>query len=232
MNSSLLLLFASLLAAPPIHQPPGQPSNNPPVAATDPTPSASLDCASCAPGMQRLETRLLHQSVRAIDLGANLRIFDPRSRDWLRTASSDPPAARVLVVYLWTTATQPTASGTAGELPWLREAARRIEAYHGGDVRFLFIAEGVTATEMAARVNPLERPPNLPFFLDADGNIAESLRQAMPGAELPMPITLLLDEQYIVRQAMVGSLAFRRSELVNAISDLLRQVRAVRGQKK
>lgn len=177
--------------------------------------------------VRRDEVRLLHQIVRAIDLSSNLRLFDTRSGDWLRTASSDPPSARVLILYLWTTAA-PTATQ---ELPWLREMARRIEAHHTGDARFLFISEGTSAAEMKSFLAGFaDRAPNLPFFLDGEGAITEGLRQVLPGAELPMPITLLLDDQRIVRQAFVGSLATRRSELVSAVSDLLYEIRATRGR--
>jgi hypothetical protein len=185
------------------------------------------------------ETRLLHQAVRPIDLSNNLRIFDPRAGEWLRTESSDPPAGRVLVVYLWQRAQGATTTPVAtlpGELPWLRELARRVEAYHGGDVRFLFVAEGLSAAELTAALPrpqgaPPERAPSLPFFLDSESGIAETLRQALPGSELPLPVTLLLDDQYVVRQAFIGSLASRRSELVSAISDLLYQLRANRGHR-
>jgi len=202
--------------------------------------AASLGLAGSADiaAMRRDEARLLHQALRSIDLASNLRIFDPRSGEWLRTETSDPPAARVIVVYLWTN----TAPAAAAELPWLRELARRVEAYHGGDVRFLFIAEGVSGQDMKAitagprapsappAASPAaERASGLPFFLDQEGAIAETLRQALLGAKLPLPVTLLLDDQRVVRQAFIGSLASRRSELVSGISDLLYRIRAVRG---
>ena len=218
MNPLLALLFTSLIAVTPVA---------PPVA---PPPAAAAPMATSTPlsadDLRRDEVRLLHQVVRAIDLASNLRIFDGKSGEWLKTNTSDPPGSRVVVLYLWT----PAAPEAAAELSWLRELGRRVEAYHGGDVRFLFIAEGVTAPEMKNFVAGLrDRAPTVPYFLDSENGIADTLRQALPGARLPMPITLILDDQRGVRQAMVGSLAARRSELVSAISDLLYQIRAARG---
>lgn len=185
--------------------------------------------------LHRVEARLLHQALRPIDLGSNLHIFEPRSGEWLSTNSSDPPAARVLVVYLWSAASAVALS----ELPTLREIARRVEAHHDGDARFLFVAEGVSAAQMkaipTAPSSPTGQPykssktenalPPLPYFLDSAGSIPEALRQGQIGAEMPLPVTLLLDEQHVVRHALVGSLVHRRSELVSAISDLLYQIR-------
>ena len=136
MNPLLALLFTSLIAVTPVA---------PPVA---PPPAAAAPMATSTPlsadDLRRDEVRLLHQVVRAIDLASNLRIFDGKSGEWLKTNTSDPPGSRVVVLYLWT----PAAPEAAAELSWLRELGRRVEAYHGGDVRFLFIAEGVTAPEM------------------------------------------------------------------------------------
>ncbi len=216
MSPLLALLFTSLLAVTPVAPPPAAP----PPAVTPAAPPLSPD------DLRRDEVRLLHQVVRAIDLASNLRIFDVKSGEWLKTNTSDPPGSRVVVLYLW----NPAAPEAAAELSWLRELGRRVEAYHGGDVRFLFIAENVTAPEMKNFVAALhDRAPTVPYFLDSESGIADTLRQALPGARLPMPITLVLDDQRGVRQAMVGSLAARRSELVSAISDLLYQIRAARG---
>lgn len=217
MNPLVALLYASLLATPVLPPPPTVPV---PLPAPTVTPPASLE------EQRRQEVRLLHQVVRAIDLASNLRIFDARTGEWLKTNSSDPPSARVVVVYLW----NPAAPEAQAELPWLRELGRRVETYHSGDVRFLFIAESVTAPEMKTFVAGLhDRAPAVSFFLDSEGGIVDTLRQALPGARLPLPITLILDDQRGVRQAMVGSVAARRSELVSAVSDLLYQIRVARG---
>jgi hypothetical protein len=207
------LLYASLLAAPPLPAPVG--------AASAPAPAPET-----REELRRDEVRLLHQVLRPIDLASNLRIFDARTGEWLRTATSDPPASHVVVLYLW----NPAAPEAQAELPWLREMARRVEIYHGGDVRFLFIAESVAAPDMKAFVAGLhDRAPGMPFFLDQEGSITDALRQALPGSRLPLPMTLILDDQRAVRQALVGSVASRRSEIVSAISDLLYQIRVARG---
>ena len=218
MTPLVALLFASLLAAPVPAVVPVAPAANP-APAPAPLPANREE-------IRRDEVRLLHQVLRPIDLSSNLRIFDGRTGEWLRTATSDPPSSHVVVLYLW----NPAAPEAQAELPWLREMARRVEGYHGGDVRFLFIAESVAAPDMKAFVAGLhDRVPTMPFFLDQEGSIADALRQALPGARLPMPVMLLLDDQRAVRQALVGSVASRRSEVVSAISDLLYQIRLTRG---
>jgi hypothetical protein len=192
-----------------------------------PAPAQGLGDAALA--QPRAEARLLHHVVRAIDLGSNLRIFDARTGEWLRTASSDPPAARALLVYLFS----PAAPIAVSELPWLREMARRIEGHHGGEARVLFVAESASADSMKTFLAGLPRTGSsdvgAPLFLDQEGSLAEPLREKLPGAELPLPITLLLDDQHVVRQAFIGSLAGRRSEIVSAVSELLYELRITRG---
>lgn len=178
--------------------------------------------------IRRDEGRLLNQAVSPMHVSSNLKVLDQRSDNWLTTLMSDPPAARVLVIHLFSTA-------QAADMGWLREAGRRIEANYSGDVRFLFISETVSGAEVKKTLGPqsLEirraavagQPPISPFpiYLDAGAALAESLRPALLGGELHLPITLLIDSEFVVRYAMVGSIAARRSELVSAIADLMRQ---------
>lgn len=178
--------------------------------------------------IRRDEGRLLNQAVSPMHLSSNLRVLDQRSDNWLTTLMSDPPATRVLVVHLFSTA-------QAGDMGWLREAGRRIEANYSGDVRFLFISETVSGAEVKKTLGPQSfeirraavsgQPPISPFpiYLDAGAALVESLRPSLLGGELHLPITLLIDSEFVVRYAMVGSIAGRRSELASAIADLLRQ---------
>ncbi|HNN97189.1 MAG TPA: hypothetical protein PKI03_33200 [Pseudomonadota bacterium] len=177
---------------------------------------------------RRDEGRLLNQALSPMHLSSNLRVLDNRSDGWLTTLMSDPPATRVLVVHLFTTA-------QAADMGWLREAGRRIEANYGGDVRFLFVSESVSGTDVKRTLGPatLEirrptvagQPPITPFpiYLDANAALAESLRPALLGGELHLPMTLLVDSEFVIRYAMVGGISARRSELSSAIADLLRQ---------
>lgn len=178
--------------------------------------------------MRRDEGRLLNQALSPMHLSSNLRVLDIRSDGWLTTLMSDPPVTRVLVVHLFTTA-------QSADMGWLREAGRRIEANYGGDVRFLFVSETVSGPEVKKALGPqsLEsrrptvpgQPPITPFpiYLDANAALAESLRPALLGGELHLPMTLLVDSEFVIRYAMVGGITNRRSELASAISDLLRQ---------
>lgn len=211
MKTRLPLLFSSLLALAGLALPA--------VAVADAEPTAL---------MRRDEGRLLNQALSPMHLSSNLRVLDSRSDSWLTTLMSDPPATRILVVHLFTTA-------QASDMGWLREAGRRIEAHYGGDVRFLFVSESVSGAEVKKTLGPASleirrptvagQPPITPFpiYLDANAALAESLRPALLGGELHLPMTLLVDSEFVVRYAMVGGIGARRSELASAIADLLRQ---------
>lgn len=175
--------------------------------------------------IRRDEGRLLNQALSPAHLGSNLRVLDMRTGEWLTTLMSDPPAARILVLHLWT-------AGAGSDIGWLRDAGRRIEANYGGDVRFLFVTETTSGADVKNTLGPdVRRAPGAnpalatpwPMYLDNGAAIAESLRPAMLGGELHLPITLLIDSDFVVRYAMVGSIAARRAELASAIADLLRQ---------
>ena len=102
----------------------------------------------------------------------------------------------------------------------------------------LFVSESVSGTEVKRTLGPatLEirrptvagQPPITPFpiYLDANAALAESLRPALLGGELHLPMTLLVDSEFVIRYAMVGGISARRSELSSAIADLLRQAPA------
>jgi hypothetical protein len=211
MKTPIALLLSSLLGL---------------FAAADQTPArADSDPLSL---MRRDEGRLLNQALSPMHLSSNLKVLDNRSDGWLTTLMSDPPATRILVLHLFTTS-------QAADMGWLREAGRRIEANYGGDVRFLFVSESVSGAEVKKALGPASleirrptvagQPPITPFpiYLDANAALAESLRPALLGGELHLPMTLLVDSEFVVRYAMVGSITARRSELASAIADLLRQ---------
>ncbi len=60
--------------------------------------------------------------------------------------------------------------------------AKKFEDDTKGDVRFMFISETSSATDMDKFIAANEkRLPSGPMFLDYNENIAETLRQALPG---------------------------------------------------
>src|SRR5262249_5008680 len=66
--------------------------------------------------------------------------------------------------------------------------------------------------------------PDCPWYQVSD---RERLRRSLGGVE-SQPLTLLLDRQGTVRQAFIGSLEPRRSELIESIERLLARVRSPR----
>lgn len=183
--------------------------------------TAAADGADATALARRDEGRLLNQIVSPLHLSANLKVLDLRTGEWLPSQLSDPLSARILVVHLWS-------AGQTSDLTWLREAARRIEAHYTGEVRFLFLAENMTGLDArAAAASPADAKraqPGAPWpvYLDSGGGLVESLRPYLLGGELHLPMTLLIDSEFVVRHAFVGAITHRRSELVSAVADLLR----------
>lgn len=157
-------------------------------------------------GARRTEATLLH---RSIDLRGT-RVWQARSRRW---DERTPGAARLLVVHLWAVDCPPCVA----EFPILRDITRAFQRTEP-DVHFAYLSE------------TLEEDRLLDFFKrhKAALPVAESemyqltdtrLRQALGTTQ--QPVTLLVDRNLVVRQAFVGSIAERRSELVEAIERLL-----------
>lgn len=173
--------------------------------------------------VRRDEARILNQSIESSNLGANLRTWDTSSKAWRESKPEDLEKARsrILVVNLWAHYCKPCVA----EFPILRDMAKKLEDDTKGDVRFVFISETSSATDMDKFITANEkRLPSGPMFLDYNENIAETLRQALPGRSLPLPTTLILDEKRVVRYVLIGALLNRRSELVQAIDEVYRAV--------
>ena len=169
--------------------------------------------------VRRDEARILNQSIDPLNLGANLRVWDSASKAWRESKSDDLEKghARVLIVNLWAHYCKPCAA----EFPILRDMAKNLEEDTKGDIRFLFVSETSSSSEMDRFILDNEkRMPNGPVFLDYNENIAETLRQALPGRNLPLPTTLILDDHRIVRYVLIGAIFNRRSELVEAVESV------------
>lgn len=154
------------------------------------------------------EGSLLH---RRIDL-SQVKKWSPKSGTWQPLVL---PKARVYVVNLWGVHCPPCLA----EFPILRNmVAAWKSSIKSGDVAFLFIADPPLESP-AVEVERFWQQPQV-ALPDADPcrTSDDGLRQAL-GLDV-QPITLLLDENLVVRQAFVGAIGSR--PLGSAIDRLLR----------
>ena len=151
------------------------------------------------------EGALLH---RRIDLSA-VKLWSRQTHGWRPVGSA---AARVTIVNLWSIHCQPCLA----EFPLLK---RIVDGWRGRtDVRFLFIADPPSDTSEAELAAFWERSLQALPDVDPGRATTDALRRSLE-SEL-QPITLLLDEKMIVRQAFVGAVTGR--SLGTAIERLLR----------
>lgn len=116
----------------------------------------------------------------------------------------------LLVVNLWAVECVPCVA----ELPVLR-----IMVQSWSDqpkVRFLFISETLDEQKIVNfwHQTAKNRVPDLEVFQSTDNRIRATLGTGL------QPLTLILDSQYMVRQAFIGSLAERRFEVSRALTRL------------
>lgn len=167
-----------------------------------------------------MEAYLLHNTVPADTLTA-LACWDERSQDWQPLPAGPITAAetRVIVVHLWADYCRPCEE----EFPFLQRMVAEFARTRGKAVQFLLISEspGLSSMRRFLAKNRV-RMPRVPLYGDMNDRLAELLRAAMPGGDLVLPTTLLLDRRLQVRQAFLGSLVHRRGELASGIERLSR----------
>lgn len=155
--------------------------------------------------LRTVELSLLH---RRLDLGG-VRALDAKTGRWspLRVEG-----ARLLVVHLWAVECSPCTA----EMPLLKNIARGWKNEPG--VQIVFVSE--TLDEKVLRdfwfKTNRDRVPETPLTQSIDNRIRDTLDTGK------QPLTLLLDQDLVVRQALVGSLTERSPELTTSMSRLLR----------
>jgi thiol-disulfide isomerase/thioredoxin len=188
--------------------------------------AAVQPAALCSPEQQA--GYLLNQAIdrEALESPQRLRVWDRMTESWtlMQEGQRPDPRARLLILNFWADYCKPCKD----EFPWLKLMAQRIEEDYGGQVRFAFISETASVDKMKAFVKA--NASHLPDLLYQDTNeaLAESLRRAVPGGEISLPVTLILDGNRIVRYALVGAMVHRTSELRAAIATLARVERIER----
>jgi hypothetical protein len=150
------------------------------------------------------EGALLH---RQLDLGA-VQSFSRRLQSWQPLKL---PSARVYVVNLWGVSCRPCLD----EFPVLRNMVRAWRSTP--EVAFLFIADPPLESIASEVEHFWSKPPVALPDVDPCRSSDDRLRRAL-GSDV-QPLTLLLDEQLVVRQAFVGAIGDR--PLGRAIERLL-----------
>jgi thiol-disulfide isomerase/thioredoxin len=141
--------------------------------------------------------------------------------------------ATIRVLHIWGTWCQPCKE----ELPVLKKIALQLRGDYGGDVQFIYVADALSTTD--AMKKHMERAHlSMPIgllFHDDENVIGRDLLGLLPqkdvgggreesasDRQLSLPVTLLLDQNNVVRQAFVGSVLSRRADFVNGIEQLYR----------
>ncbi len=153
------------------------------------------------------EASLLH---RRINLDG-VRVFEAKTKRWqpYRKGSES-----LLILHLWAVECAPCIA----EMPTLRNIVFgwRDEA----DLRFLFISETLDEKKLLEywRSNA-ERVPAVALYQNTDNRIRDILETGK------QPLTLLVDQDLVIRQAFIGTLSDRNHELAASMTRLLAVVR-------
>lgn len=162
---------------------------------------------------------LLHTPV-APALLDNLRIWDTQQHLWRGMRTGESPARRpVLVVHLWADYCKPCKE----EFPLFRALAEAVEKDNPGQVGFVYLSETSDAAAMDRFL--IENHPQMPrgpLYYDTSEAIAQLLSKHRPNGQKTLPITVLLDEQRVIRQAVIGPIGLSRAALATGIARLVR----------
>lgn len=154
--------------------------------------------------LRQQESQLLH---RKVDLGGLRRLEGDK------VMAESPPVARVLIVHLWAVECRPCIE----EFPVLRPILDSLRALT--PVKAVLVSETADLPKLQAFLRDNRALlPQLPQYQSGDERLRASLQNHA------QPATLLLDERGIVRQAFLGSIRHRRSELADAVRRLIKSI--------
>ena len=154
--------------------------------------------------LRQQESQLLHRKVDLAGL---------RKLDGVKVVAETPPVARVLIVHLWAVECRPCIE----EFPVLRPILDSLRPLT--QVKAVLVSETADLAKLQGFLRDNRALlPNLPQYQSGDDRLRASLQNSA------QPTTLLLDERGIVRQAFLGSIRHRRSELADAVRRLLKSM--------
>lgn len=163
------------------------------------------------------EAELLHRRLMPA-MFDNLRMWHPATRSWVE-AQETPfnTQSRVYVVHFWSEDCPPCLR----ELPGFFGLAKALMKKYGNSVKIVYLSESQTAQAAQRYFEANQRQiPAGPQYHDTAAKIRNAL-MVDSGRSLPMPTTLLLDQTYTVRHAIVGVSEAREFELRSAIDRLM-----------
>lgn len=154
------------------------------------------------------EQRLLHARLSLENLGrmdpATQRLWDSRLHS----------GGKPMLVHLWSVACGPCVR----EMPALRQMMEHLQ--REAPLRVVFISEDLPdALASFFQAQAKELLPKVEYWMSGP-----SSGMRIDLQDNGQPMTLLVDGDLVVRQAMVGPLTERRSELYSAVSRLLRNL--------
>ena len=168
----------------------------------------------------RQEVALLHRAIEPERL-RDFDIWDERAAEWRKPKPDEltDDKAAVLLLHFWASWCKPCRE----EFPIWRELQPRLEALYQGKVRIVYVAIQTNNADMERFLTEnKDRMPHTTWYLDVGERLAGLVRTGLPEDRLPMPVTLWLDRQRVVRQAVAGSIYHRRPEVVDSTARLVR----------
>lgn len=172
--------------------------------------------------LRRQEVRLLHLALDRVALRSFL-VWEPKI-DALRDARPGEvvdDSTPVMILHLWATWCDPCKE----EFPLWQKLGPRLVDRHSGKVRIAHVALQNDSSDMASFVQQMHG--KLPFptrHFDRKERLASALRKALSGKQLTLPMTLILDRERVVRQAIIGPISERRQELAESTARLIQLI--------
>jgi hypothetical protein len=123
----------------------------------------------------------------------------------------------MMILHLWASWCEPCKE----DLAMWRDLGPNLAKQHKGRIRVVHVALEADAEGMSRIASELgDRLPVKRLYFDCDERLAKDITQTL-GRQPPLPITLWLDSERIVRQAMVGPLTSRRTEVIESTARLM-----------